>query len=131
MTSKSLLTCDALLKRASTRIESDSPRLDAELLLSHITGLSRTSFRAWPEREVTDVQAKAFEALVQERVAGRPVAHLLGQQEFWSLPLKVSASTLIPRPDTECLVEVALALPLPPQVIWFCFWCRTRRKYKI
>lgn len=115
MTSKSLLTCDALLKRASTRIESDSPRLDAELLLGHITGLSRTSFRAWPEREVTDVQAKAFEALVQERVAGRPVAHLLGQQEFWSLPLKVSASTLIPRPDTECLVEVALALPLPPQ----------------
>jgi release factor glutamine methyltransferase len=48
-------------------------------------------------------------------VAGRPVAHLLGQQEFWSLPLKVSASTLIPRPDTECLVEVALDLPLPRQ----------------
>jgi release factor glutamine methyltransferase len=48
-------------------------------------------------------------------VAGRPVAHLLGQQEFWSLPLKVSASTLIPRPDTECLVEVALDLPLPQQ----------------
>lgn len=115
MTSKPLLTCEALLTEASSRIESDSPRLDAELLLSHITGLSRTSFRAWPEREVTDTHAEAFEALVQERVAGRPVAHLLGHQEFWSLPLKVSASTLIPRPDTECLVEVALALPLPPQ----------------
>ncbi|PTB91971.1 peptide chain release factor N(5)-glutamine methyltransferase [Marinobacter sp. B9-2] len=113
MTSKSALTCEALLKRASARIDSDSPRLDAELLLSHITGLSRTSFRAWPEREVTDAHADAFEALVQDRVAGRPVAHLLGQQEFWSLPLKVSASTLIPRPDTECLVEVALDLPLP------------------
>ena len=103
------------MRGASGRINSDSPRLDAELLLSHITGLSRTSFRAWPEREVTDAQAEAFEALVQDRVAGRPVAHLLGQQEFWSLPLKVSASTLIPRPDTECLVEVALALSLPPQ----------------
>jgi len=115
MTSKSSLTCEALLKTASTRIDSDSPRLDAELLLSHITGLSRTSFRAWPERELTNAHAEAFEALVQERVAGRPVAHLLGQQEFWSLPLKVSASTLIPRPDTECLVEVALDLPLPRQ----------------
>ena len=115
MTSKPSLTCEALLKEASSRIESDSPRLDAELLLSHITGLSRTSFRAWPEREVTDTHAEAFERLVQDRVAGRPVAHLLGHQEFWSLPLKVSASTLIPRPDTECLVEVALALPLPRQ----------------
>jgi len=113
MTSKSSLTCEALLKRASTRIDSDSPRLDAELLLSHVTGLTRTSFRAWPEREVTYAHAEAFEALVQERMAGRPVAHLLGQQEFWSLPLKVSASTLIPRPDTECIVEVALDLPLP------------------
>ena len=64
---------------------------------------------------MTNAHAEAFEALVQERVAGRPVAHLLGHQEFWSLPLKVSASTLIPRPDTECLVEVALALPLPRQ----------------
>jgi len=115
MTSKSSLTCESLLKAASTRIDSDSPRLDAELLLSHITGLSRTSFRAWPEREITDAQAEAFEALVQDRAAGRPVAHLLGQQEFWSLPLKVSASTLIPRPDTECLVEIALDLPLPQQ----------------
>jgi len=115
MTSKPSLTCEALLKQAAARIDSDSPGLDAELLLSHITGLSRTSFRAWPEREVTESQAEAFGALVAERVAGRPVAHLLGHQEFWSLPLKVSASTLIPRPDTECLVETALGLPLPEQ----------------
>ena len=83
MTSKPLLTCEAILTEASSRIESDSPRLDAELLLSNITGLSRTSFRAWPEREVTNAHAEAFEALVQERVAGRPVAQLLGHQEFW------------------------------------------------
>ncbi|WP_417565952.1 peptide chain release factor N(5)-glutamine methyltransferase [Marinobacter sp.] len=115
MTSKPSLTCEALIKQAADRINSDSPRLDAELLLSDITGLGRTSFRAWPEREVTEAQAGAFEALVAERVAGKPVAYLLGHQEFWSLPLKVSASTLIPRPDTECLVEAALGLSLPEQ----------------
>lgn len=113
MTSESSLTCEVLLQAASVRIGGESPRLDAELLLSHVTGLSRTRFRAWPEQSIPADQAEAFEALVRERVAGRPVAHLLGHQEFWSLPLKVSASTLIPRPDTECLVEAALALPLP------------------
>ncbi len=115
MTSKPSLTCEALLRQAAGRIDSDSPRLDAELLLSYVTGLGRTSFRAWPEREVTESQAETFEVLVAERVAGKPVAYLLGYQEFWSLPLKVSASTLIPRPDTECLVEVALGLVLPEQ----------------
>ncbi len=113
MTSEPSLTCETLLQAASVRIGGDSPRLDAELLLSHVTGLSRTRFRAWPEQSIPADQAEVFEALVRERVAGRPVAHLLGHQEFWSLPLKVSASTLIPRPDTECLVEAALALPLP------------------
>ncbi|MEE3169639.1 MAG: peptide chain release factor N(5)-glutamine methyltransferase [Pseudomonadota bacterium] len=113
MTSEPSLTCETLLQAASVRIGGDSPRLDAELLLSHVTGLSRTRFRAWPEQSIPADQAEAFEALVREREAGRPVAHLLGHQEFWSLPLKVSASTLIPRPDTESLVEAALALPLP------------------
>ncbi|MDX5441661.1 MAG: peptide chain release factor N(5)-glutamine methyltransferase [Alteromonadaceae bacterium] len=113
MSSESSLTCEALLNNAIERIGGDSPRLDAELLLSHVTGLGRTSFRAWPEREVAPDQAQAFRELVAERVKGLPIAYLLGQQEFWSLPLKVSPSTLIPRPDTECLVEAALELPLP------------------
>ena len=108
-----MLTCDALIKEAATRIGGDSPKLDAELLLSHISGLSRTSFRAWPEREIPAAQAEQFFALVAQRVEGKPIAYLLGQQEFWSLPLKVSTSTLIPRPDTECLVETALSLELP------------------
>ncbi|MDX1599664.1 MAG: peptide chain release factor N(5)-glutamine methyltransferase [Marinobacter sp.] len=111
--SESSLTCDALLRKGSIAIAGESPRLDAELLLSYVTGLSRTSFRAWPERQVTASEAKRFEALVQQRACGHPVAHLLGEQEFWSLPLKVNGSTLIPRPDTECLVEAALGLPLP------------------
>lgn len=113
MTSNASRSCESLLQQAAERIASDSPRLDAELLLSHVTGLSRTSFRAWPEREVSAAHAAEFETLVSERVAGKPVAYLLGHQEFWSLPLYVSSSTLIPRPDTECLVETALSLPLP------------------
>ncbi len=107
------LTCDSLLRKATIAIAGESPRLDAELLLSYVTGLSRTSFRAWPERQVTATEARRFEALVQQRASGHPVAYLLGEQEFWSLPLKVNASTLIPRPDTECLVEAALGLPIP------------------
>lgn len=113
MSSDAPLTCEALLKRAADQIGGDSPRLDAELLLSHVTGLGRTSFRAWPEREVPAEQAERFMALVAQRAGGQPVAYLLGEQEFWSLPLKVSPSTLIPRPDTECVVEAALSLELP------------------
>lgn len=113
MNSESVLTCQTLLREAIEHIGGDSPRLDAELLLAHVTGLTRTSFIAWPERQVTSAQAKQFRALVSGRVRGQPIAYLLGEQEFWSLPLKVSPNTLIPRPDTECLVEAALELPLP------------------
>lgn len=111
--SESSLTCDSLLRKATIAIAGESARLDAELLLSYVTGLSRTSFRAWPERQVMATEARRFEALVHQRASGHPVAYLLGEQEFWSLPLKVNASTLIPRPDTECLVEAALGLPIP------------------
>jgi release factor glutamine methyltransferase len=107
------LACEALLKEAARVIGGDSPRLDAELLLGYVTGWSRTSFRAWPEREVDLTLVARFSTLVEQRCEGHPVAHLLGEQEFWSLPLKVNPSTLIPRPDTECLVEAALALDLP------------------
>jgi len=101
------------LDNAVRRIASDTPRLDAELLLAHVSGLSRSGFRAFPEREVDARRAAEFEDLVVQRAQGMPVAYLLGHQEFWSLLLNVSSSTLIPRPDTECLVERALEIPLP------------------
>lgn len=107
------LACEALLKEAVELIGGDTPRLDAELLLSYVTGWTRTSFRAWPERDLDTAQVARFCRLVEQRCEGHPVAHLLGEQEFWSLPLKVNPSTLIPRPDTECLVEAALTLELP------------------
>ena len=101
------------MRWAAGEIGGDSPRLDAELLMEQVTGWSRTSQRAWPERELDQAQRVRFESAVAERKAGRPVAHILGSQSFWSLALEVNDSTLIPRPDTECLVEAALALPLP------------------
>jgi release factor glutamine methyltransferase len=89
---------------------SDSPRLDIEILLTHILQKNRTYLFTWPEQELTDEQAKQFNDFFTRRLTGEPVAHIIGQREFWSLPLMVNNSTLIPRPDTELLVEAALGL---------------------
>ncbi|WP_317178905.1 peptide chain release factor N(5)-glutamine methyltransferase [Lelliottia amnigena] len=89
--------------------ESESPRRDAEILLEHVTGKARTFILAFGETALTAEQHAQLSALLSRRKAGEPVAHLTGEREFWSLPLYVSAATLIPRPDTECLVEHALA----------------------
>ena len=94
--------------------DSATPALDAELLLAHVLGKPRSYLRTWPERALSAEQGAAFDALLQRRRQGEPVAYLLGNQGFWSLELQVSADTLIPRPDTERLVEVALELG-PPQ----------------
>lgn len=82
--------------------------LDADLLLAFVLGKSRTWLFTWPEGTLTDDQQRHFSDLIQRRLGGEPVAHILGTREFWSLPLKVNASTLIPRPDTETLVEAIL-----------------------
>ncbi|EPS4513517.1 peptide chain release factor N(5)-glutamine methyltransferase [Klebsiella aerogenes] len=87
---------------------SDSPRRDAEILLGHVTGKARTWILAFDETVLTAEQLAELEALLARRANGEPMAHLVGQREFWSLPLFVSPATLIPRPDTECLVEQAL-----------------------
>ena len=89
--------------------QSESPRRDAEILLEHVTGKARTFILAFGETALTADQHAQLSALLSRRKAGEPVAHLTGEREFWSLPLYVSAATLIPRPDTECLVEHALA----------------------
>ena len=103
-------TLQSLLAAATEALSatSDSPRLDAELLLAHALGQGRSHLRAWPERSPTTAQATAFHDLLARRLAGEPIAHLLGVREFWSLALKVTPDTLIPRPDTEQLVEQAL-----------------------
>ena len=87
----------------------DSPRLDAELLLCHALNVSRSYLFTWPERTLSDEQLKNFPPLLTQRLQGHPIAHILGEREFWGLSLIVTQDTLIPRPDTETLVETALA----------------------
>ncbi|WP_461481165.1 peptide chain release factor N(5)-glutamine methyltransferase [Porticoccus sp.] len=104
----------SLLKRSAELLSvSDSPRLDTEVLLGHVLGKSRTFLFTWPEHQLSAAEQAQFEALFARRLRGEPVAHLTGSREFWSLSLAVSPATLIPRPDTELLVELALQLPLP------------------
>jgi release factor glutamine methyltransferase len=95
----------------------DTPDLDAELLLCHVLNKNRAWLRAWPERILTADEQAAFETLITRRAAGEPVAYLTGSRAFWSLELRVTPATLIPRPDTETLVEWALEL-IPPDAAW-------------
>lgn len=88
---------------------SDTAKLDAEVLLAHVLQKSRTFLIAFPERPLTDSQQSQFRELVEQRKQGQPVAYLLGEKEFWSLTLNVTPATLIPRPDTELIVEWVLA----------------------
>ncbi|MBB4867097.1 release factor glutamine methyltransferase [Pseudomonas nitritireducens] len=90
--------------------DSPSARLDAELLLSAALGKPRSFLRTWPERVVSREAHDLYDRYLARRVAGEPVAYILGRQGFWSLDLEVAPHTLIPRPDTELLVETALAL---------------------
>jgi len=106
-----LLTIASCLQQSSQlAVVSDTPRLDVEIILAHILQKSRTYLFAWPEKNLTDAQAVLFADLFSRRLAGEPVAHIVGVREFWSLEFMVNNSTLIPRPDTELLVEAALEL---------------------
>ncbi|WP_413283957.1 peptide chain release factor N(5)-glutamine methyltransferase [Vibrio sp. MA40-2] len=102
---------EVILKTAITSLiesGSDSPSLDASVLLCHVLGQSRSYLLTWPEKTLSEEQYLHFIDLLQRRLTGEPIAYITGEREFWSLPLAVSPSTLIPRPDTERLVEVAL-----------------------
>lgn len=102
------MTIIASLLREAQIPQSPTARLDAELLLAAALGKSRSYLRTWPERIVANDQAQAFAGYLARRNQGEPVAYILGQQGFWSLDLEVAPHTLIPRPDTELLVETAL-----------------------
>ena len=87
---------------------SDSAKLDSKLLLSFVLNKPTSYLFTWPEKKPEKQQVDAFIALLQRRLNGEPIAYIVGYKEFWSLPLKVSPATLIPRPDTETLVEQVL-----------------------
>lgn len=101
-------TVAALLSSATARIGGDSARLDAELLLCEALGRTRAWLFAHGDATPAAARRLAFEALVERRVAGEPVAYLLGRRGFWTFDLAVTPDTLIPRPETERLVELAL-----------------------
>ena len=104
-----MTTVSVLLKTAEQQLaQSPTARLDAELLLCHVLEKSRTWLLAWSDENVPEANRQQFEQLLQRRTNGEPVAHLTGRRDFWTLELEVSADTLIPRPDTELLVELAL-----------------------
>lgn len=107
-----MATVRELLRRTAD-IPGDSAARDLEILLGHCLGKSRTWLYTWPETEPEQDELENFEMLLARRQAGEPVAYITGEREFWSLQLKVNQSTLIPRPETESLVEWALELPLP------------------
>ena len=100
---------DQLLAHA-TQIDSPTAQLDAELLLAFVLEKPRSYLYTWPDKTVSEPQAAAFMTLLKRRQQGEPVAYLLGRQGFWTLDLQVAEHTLIPRADTELLVEAALQL---------------------
>jgi release factor glutamine methyltransferase len=93
-------------------VHSDSPRLDAELLLAKVLGLSRAALIAHDDAALAADRIRAYADMIARRTAGAPVAYLTGTREFWSLNLRVSPAVLVPRPETEVLVEQALNLKL-------------------
>ena len=108
---QSAYTVESALKAAIVQLqegENTSPSIDAAVLLCHTLDKPRSYLLTWPEKHLTLEQEQHFNELLTRRLTGEPVAYIVGEREFWSLPLKVSPSTLIPRPDTERLVEVAL-----------------------
>ncbi|MCB1736698.1 MAG: peptide chain release factor N(5)-glutamine methyltransferase [Gammaproteobacteria bacterium] len=103
-------TISELLDYASVRLTAlDTPRLDAELLLAHCLNVRQSHFLTWPDQHVETDRKDRFLDLVTRRAEGEPVAYLLGHWGFWSLDLLVTPDVLIPRPETELLVEQTLA----------------------
>src|ERR1700751_5818348 len=90
------------------RADVSSHTLAAELLLLHATGRSRTSLYSHPEDELTEIESQKYFSMIERRAAGVPTQHLTGKQEFWGLQFEVTPEVLIPRPETEHVIEVAL-----------------------
>ncbi|CAN5791460.1 peptide chain release factor N(5)-glutamine methyltransferase [soil metagenome] len=109
--SATVATAGELLRSGTEQLRasgSESPRLDAELLLGHVLDIERTTVLAHPEVVVSDGRRTAYEALLERRTHGEPVAYLRGIKEFYGLALAVDRRALIPRPESERLVEIAL-----------------------
>ena len=106
-----------MLAAGQNLADSPSARFDAEVLLAHVLESTRSFLYANPELELPRQRSDTFRKLIKRRARGQPIAYLTGICEFWSLPLKVTPAVLIPRPETELLVETALE-KIPPKADW-------------
>jgi len=88
---------------------SSSPRIDSEALLCHVLKCNTAHLMTWPDKELDQHDVTLFNQLINKRIAGMPIAYIIGEKEFWSLSLKVTDATLIPRPETELIVETLLS----------------------
>src|SRR5438105_3664446 len=107
------LTIGALLTQGFERLrpaDRTQAILDAEILLAHTLSMSRTQLKTHPERVSNDADTRRYAELVDRRATGEPIAYILGYRDFWTLRLAVNPAVLVPRPETELLVERALAL---------------------
>jgi len=108
----------SLLAEARSRLgQGPAVVLEAEILLTHLLGVDRSWLFANSDQAVPPAEASGYRDLVERRARGEPVAYLTGSREFWSLPLRVTPDVLIPRPETELLVETALEF-VPPAAAW-------------
>ncbi len=111
-----MTTISEALHQASEQFRhSDTPRLDAELLLTQLLEKPRTHLFCWPEENLTETTLQKYRQLIEKRAAGAPIAHLTEIKEFWSRSFHVTPDTLIPRPETELLIELALERLAPNQ----------------
>jgi release factor glutamine methyltransferase len=115
-------TVDTARRRLTARFRAadvDSAELDARLLVGAALNLDLTGIITAASRKLTPDESNRLEAFAARRVNGEPVARILGQKEFWGLPLKLSTATLVPRPDTETVVELALEIirAAPPRAL--------------
>lgn len=117
MTTQSTIAHILQLAQQKLRKISESARSDAEILLAHALDCTRTYLRIWPQRTLTIEQRDQFLKLLARRLEGEPIAYLTGQRDFWDMTLEVSPDTLIPRPETETLIELALA-KIPLDATW-------------
>ncbi len=105
-----MTTINQALSEARDKLQttSPSPAVDASILLRHVLGCSTGHLFAWPDKQLSQQQALQFSDVLQQRIEGKPIAYITGEREFWSLTFKVTSDVLIPRPETETLVEFVL-----------------------
>ncbi len=106
-----------LLSQARTSLNSQDPAQEAEYLIEAICGISRSHQLIHPDEELSEKQCQQFDSAIKRRIAGEPLAYITGSRGFWDMDLQVTPDVLIPRPDTECLVEQALQR-IPADARW-------------